>query len=97
MNMDFQSHFSYDSDHNVATKFANMKGFIHWMYDNNLFIKYVIIYDTTYGCRKKYRCANAMWLLSVLGFTYRVIIDIWINDTGNGKRKIDDINEDDKI
>ena len=33
-----------------------------------------------------------MWLLSVLEFTYRVIIDIFINDTNNGRIKIDGIN-----
>ena len=33
-----------------------------------------------------------MWLLSVLSFTHRVIIDRFINDTGHGRRKIDGIN-----
>ena len=37
-----------------------------------------------------------MWLLSVLEFTYMVLRDICINDTGLGGRKIDGINGYDK-
>ena len=44
--MDFHSHFSDDSDQNAATTFENMKEFIHWMYENKLFINDGIIYDT---------------------------------------------------
>ena len=73
-----------------------MKIFIHWMYENIFFIKGGIIYDTTYGCRKQYRYANITWILFVLVFTYRVIIDRCINDPGNGRRKIDGINGSDK-
>ena len=56
--MDFHSHFSDEYSHNSATKFEHMKNFIHWMYEHNLFIKDVIIYDIKYGCIKQYRCAN---------------------------------------
>ena len=58
--MDFDSHFSYNSAHNAAATFEHMKKFIQWMYQNNLFKKDTIIYDTTYGCRKKCKFANAM-------------------------------------
>ena len=50
--MDFHPHFSDDSDQNIATTFKHMKEFIHWMYENKLFIKDSIIYDTTNGCSK---------------------------------------------
>ena len=63
------------------------------MYDNNLFIKYGIIYDTKDGCSKKCRqCENLMWLLYALEFTYRVIIYRCMNDPGRGRSKIDGIN-----
>ena len=74
-----------------------MKKFIHCMYENNLFIKDGIIYDTTYGCSKQYKCANAMWLLSVFEFTYILIADICINTTGRGRSKLDVINGSNKI
>ena len=67
--MDFQSHFSDGYAHNGATTFEHMEAFINWMYENNLFIKYGIIYDTANGCSKQYICKNSMWLLSVLVFT----------------------------
>ena len=62
-----------DSVQNAAAKCEHMKNFIHWMYDNNLFVKDGIIYDTTGGCSKKYKSENAFWLLSVSSFTYRLI------------------------
>ena len=60
------------------------------------FIKYGIIYDTADGCRKQYQCANAMWIWSVLAFKYTVIIYIWINAPGHGRRRIYSINGYDK-
>ena len=72
--MDFHSHFLDGSTQNAATTFEHMNKFIHWMYYNNLFIKDGIIYDTTNGCSKQYRCENAIWLLSVLSFTHILII-----------------------
>ena len=61
------------------------------------FIKDGIIYDTIYGCSKKYQFENSMWILSALVFTYRVIIYICIYAPDLGRRKIDDINGSDKI
>ena len=66
------------------------------MYDNKFVIKDGIIYDTTYGCSKKYRCTNAMWILSVLEFTYIVIIDRCTNATDNGRSKVEGVNGSDK-
>ena len=43
-NMYFHSHFSDDSDQNAATTYEHMKNFIHWMYEENLFINNGIIY-----------------------------------------------------
>ena len=62
------------------------------MYDHKFSIKDGIIYDTTDGCNKQYRCANALWILSVLSFTYILIIDRCINAPGHDRRKIDGIN-----
>ena len=44
------------------------------------------------GCSKQYRCANEMWILSVLEFTYRVTIYRRINAPGYGRIKIYGIN-----
>ena len=55
-----------------------------------------IIYNTTDGCSKQYRCANSMWMFSILAFTLIVIIDILNNAPGSGIIKIDGINRSDK-
>ena len=73
-----------------------MNIFIHWMYYNNLLLKDGIIYDTTDVCRKQYICANSMWLLSVLAFIYRLIMDRFINAQVRGRNKIDCITRSDK-
>ena len=90
--MEFFSYLSDDSSHNTATTFEHIKIFIHWIYNDNLFIKDIIIYDSIDVCGNKYRCFNLIWLLSVLVFTYRVIIDICINHPVHVRRKIYGIN-----
>ena len=62
------------------------------MYENNLFIKGGIIYDTTDVCSKQYICKNVMCLLYALTFTYKVIIYRCINAPGHIRTKIDSIN-----
>ena len=87
--MYFQSHFSDDSsDHNPDTTFEHMNNFIHWMYNNILFVKDGIIYNTTDVCSKQYICDHLLWTLSVLGFTYRGVIYRYINYPENGRIKI---------
>ena len=73
--MDFHSRFLDDSTQNSSTTCDIIKKFIHWMYANTLSIKGGVIYDTIVGCIKQYRFENAMWLLSVLPLTHRVILD----------------------
>ena len=62
------------------------------MYEENFLINYGIIYDTGYGCIKQHICANALYILSVLEFTYRVIIDRLINYPVNERSKLYGIN-----
>ena len=62
------------------------------MYENKFFIKDGVIYDTIYGFIKQYICANAIWLLLVLTFTYRVKIDKCVSCPFHGGIKIDGIN-----
>ena len=72
---------------NADTTFEYMEMFIHWMYENNFFINDGIIYDTIDVCSKQYICQNSMRQLSVLEFTHRVIIDIYIHDPCHGRSK----------
>ena len=45
---------------------------------------------------KQLRCVSTMWILSVLSFTYRVIIDKYNNSTGPGRSKMYGMNGSDK-
>ena len=66
--MEFHSHFLDDSAQNLSTICEVIKSsFTRCM--REFFIKDVIIYDTKDECIKKYRCANSLWILSVLSFT----------------------------
>ena len=91
--MYFHSHFSDEYDQNIDTAFKHMKIFIHWMHENNLFIKDSIIYVNIDVGRKKYICENSIWLLYVLEFTYILIIDVCINDPGHSRTIIYGIHE----
>ena len=62
------------------------------MYEEISLIKDGILYDTTDECIEQYRYANSLWILSVLSFTYILIIDRCINAPGHDRRKIDGIN-----
>ena len=44
----------------------------------------------------QYLCENSMWILFLLTFTYRVIIDIFINAPGRVRSKIYGISGSDK-
>ena len=90
--MYFHSHSSDDSAHNFAATFEHMNKLIHWVYERIVFMKYVIIYDTTDGFIKQYICANSMWLLSVLSFTHKFIIYRFKNAPGSVRSKICGIN-----
>jgi hypothetical protein len=94
--MDFHSHFSDLSKQNAATTFEHMKTSITHMLENNIIAPGYIIYDTTDGCTKQYRCANAMYLLSKLSFMYQIVIDRCVSAPGHGRSKIDGINGADK-
>ena len=50
------------------------------------------IFDNTDGCAKQYRCATALYLLSVLCASKNVSIDRAIGAPGHGKDLVDGIN-----
>ena len=60
------------------------------------FIKDGILYETIDGCRKQYIFTDSIWILSVLDFTYRGILDRFINSPVCGRIKIYGINISDK-
>ena len=50
------------------------------------------VWEGTDGCAKKYRCALAKYLMTVLKISYGIIMDCAINAPGNGKNIVDGLN-----
>ena len=54
------------------------------------------IWENTDGCAEQYRCASALYLVSLISQTYSLIIDRGISAPGNGKEVVDGLNAVDK-
>ena len=54
------------------------------------------IWENTDGCVEQYRCASALYLMSVMSQTYSIIIDRGISEPGHGKEVVDGLNDVDK-
>ena len=54
------------------------------------------IWENTDGCAEKYKCASALYLMSVISQTYSLIIDQGISANGHGKEVVDGLNAVDK-
>ena len=54
------------------------------------------IWENTDGCAEEYRCASALYLMSVISQTYSLIIDRGISAPGHGKEVADGLNAVDK-
>ena len=54
------------------------------------------ISEKTDGCAEQYRCASALYLMSVMSQCYSIIIDQGISAPGHGKEVVDGINAVDK-
>ena len=52
--------------------------------------------ENTDGCAEQYRCASAMYLMSVMSQTYSIIIDSGLSEPGCGKEVVDVLNSIDK-
>ena len=45
----------------------------------------ITIWENTDVCAEQYRCASALYLMSVMSKTYSIIIDLGISVPGHGK------------
>ena len=53
-------------------------------------------WEETDGCAKQYRCATAMYLLSLISVRFNIVIDRAVGAPGNGKYIVDGLNAIDK-
>ena len=50
------------------------------------------IWENTGGCAEQYRCASALYLMSVMSQCYSITIDCGISAPGNDKEVVDGLN-----
>ena len=88
----FHSFLSDDSKHDAATTTAHSKRLISLLKNKKVSKKSLsTIWENTDGCAEKYRCASALYLMSVMSKTYSIIIDRGISAPGHGKEVVDGI------
>ena len=82
----FHSFLSDYSKQYAATATAHSKQFISLLKNQQLLTTSLSkIWENTDGCSEQYRCAYALYLMSVMSQTYFIIIDRGISAPGHGK------------
>ncbi len=90
---EFHSHLSDDAAQCAATSFENMYVVLNRLKEKGLLHENsTVIYDHTDGCTCQYRCATALYFLSMLSFMFKVSIDRMIHAPGHGKDEVDGLN-----
>ena len=93
----FHSFLSNDSKQNAATNTAHSKLLISLLKNKQVLTTSLIkIWENTDGFAEQYRCASALYFMSVMSQTYSIIIDQGIIAPENGKEVVDGLNDVDK-
>ena len=80
----FHSFLSDDNKQDAATTTAHSKRLISLLKNEKVLkTSSSTIWETTDGCAEQYRCASAMYLMSVISQTYSLIIDRGISAPGH--------------
>ena len=89
----FHYFLSNDSKQDAATITSHRKHLISFLKDKKLMTTSLMkIWENTDGCAKKYRCASALYLMSVMLKSYSIIIDWGISAPGHGKKVVYGLN-----
>ena len=89
----FHSFLSDDRKQDAATTTAHRKRLISLLKNKQVLTTSLIkIWENTDGCAEQYRCASALYLMSVISHTYSLIIDRGISAPGHGKEVVDVLN-----
>ena len=85
---------SDDSKHDATTNTAHSKLFISLLKNKQVLSTSLSkIWENTDGCAEQYRCASALYLMSVISQTHSIIIDRGISAPGHGKEVVDGLND----
>jgi hypothetical protein len=90
---EFHAHLSDDAEQSAATSYENMYTVLDGLKKKGLLHEYSsVIYDHTDGCTSQYRCATAIYFLTMLSFMFKVTIDRMVHPPGHGKDEVDGLN-----
>ena len=93
----FHSFLSGDSKQDAVTNTSHSKQLISLLNNQQVLTTSLsTIWENTDGCAEQYRCASALYLISVMSQTYSIIIDRGISVSGHGKEVVDVLNSIDK-
>ena len=93
----FHSFLSDNIKQDAATTSAHSKRLISLLNTKQVLTTSLsTIWENTDGCAEQYRCAYALYLMSVMSQTYFIIIDRGISAPGHGKEVVDGLNAVDK-
>jgi len=93
---DFHSFLSDDKTQMAKTVHWHMDQVISTLMEKHILVPGGRLLSGTDGCAKQYRCANAVYFLSVLATKYNIVVDRSISCSGHGKNEVDAINGVDK-
>ena len=94
--LDFHSFLSDDTTQLASTVFCHMDKLIKQLMASGVLAKGGRVLSFTDGCAKQYKCANAIFFMSLLASTYGIVVDRGISCAGHGKSLVDAINGVDK-
>jgi hypothetical protein len=94
--LEVHSHFADKSDQNAASTHAHMDVLIRYLICQGVLQHGGLMLDDTDGCAKQYRCATALFLLTLLSCVHNVTIDRAVGAPGHGKDIVDGLNAADK-
>jgi hypothetical protein len=94
--MEMHSHFLDTSRHDARTMLTHLKVLLDYLFKTYSIQQGWLVLDDTDRCAKQYRSATALYLLSLIAVTYRIVYDRAIGAPGHGKDEVDGLNAVDK-
>ena len=86
-------YFFWQQQHDATTKLEHSKQIIELLQNITVpFSDMSNVWKNTNGCTKKYWCATAIYLLSILEHAYNITIDRGVGETGHGRGVVDGLN-----
>jgi hypothetical protein len=94
--MEMHSHFLDTSRQDARTTHTHLKVLLDYLLKSYLIQQGWLVLDDTDGCAKQYRSATALYLLSLIAVTYRIVYERAIGAPGHEKDEVDGLNAVDK-